>query len=210
MKILLTAPNYLKTVPMGVYAAKTLQMLGHEVRMMDSSGGTWRNLTDRVTEKFLRFSETKPLSNANLRENLQSFKPDLFLAIFGFEHSPQSLKFARKLKIPTACWWINDPFQFKRSMEMARHYDFLFTNACGCVEDYIREGIKAHHLPAGCEPSIHRKVAPDPQFACDVCFAGDWSRLREELMLKIAPICELKIFGPWRKNWQKIRHYGAV
>lgn len=198
MKILLSAPLHLKTVPMGRYCAEVLRQMGHEVRVVNSLGG-W---ADIAADKL--FSKRKRFANAYTRGEIERFAPELFLAVFGFDVDRQTLDFLRAKKIVCACWWLNDPFQLQRSLGNAAHYDFYFTNAIGSVEDYRAAGVKnAFFLPTACMPQVHARVPAADKYRCDVCFAGDWSPLREQLMLSLYKDCDLKIFGPWRKKLPK-------
>ena len=202
MRILISTPGRLKTVPMGGYCADALRALGHEVLLINSRGNFFDNFGDKVFSK--PFAKEKKLANAHALRAIQKFKPDLFLAVFGFDISADTLKFLRAQKISTACWWLNDPFQFPRSLKNAALYDFYFTNAAGSVADYAAAGVKnVHFLPTACVPALHRSVPPLKKYSCDVCFAGDHSPLREELLLTLYKDCDLKILGPWAKKIAK-------
>ena len=55
--------------------------------------------------------------NARFRRRIDNIKPDLVLVIFGFDLSIKSLEFLHQRKIVSVCWWLNDPFQFNRSLD---------------------------------------------------------------------------------------------
>lgn len=200
MKVLLAIPGHLKTVPMGQYCADALRELGHEVVVADFRSQWHDKLKDKVFPGRAK-DEEKPALNARIRRMVDASRPDAFIALFGFDLSPRTLEYIRSRGIPSACWWINDPFQFERSLAKAPYYDFLFSNSDGSAQAYREAGIKnAHFLPTACVPAIHRSVEPVARYACDVCFAGDWSPLREQLMLQLFGHFDLKIFGPWGKK----------
>lgn len=46
--------------------------------------------------------------------------------------------------------------------------DFVFTRSPSCIMQYEKLGIKSAYLDVGSNAIIHRPVAPDPAFACDV------------------------------------------
>lgn len=188
---------------MSGYVAEALRHLGHEVLVFDGRGGGAVALLERAGEKLLRRSD-KPLANKFLRQSIRKSIPDFFLTIFGFDVSAKTLAFLKAWKIPTACWWLNDPFQFGRSLQKASLYDFIFTNARESVADYRAAGVpNAFWLPVGCAPEVHRRVGSEPAWESEVCFAGDWEDKREALLLKLAPLCKLRIFGPWKKKLAK-------
>jgi len=199
MKILLAHPGKLKTVPMGQFAGDALRALGHEVVDVDLSSQWHDKLRERLTNR-----TPHQYANQRLLRVADAVRPDLMLAIFGFDLTPESLEYLKAHGITRACWWLNDPFQFDRSLAKAHHYDFLFSNALGSVEDYHRAGIRhAHWLPTACNPGIHRRMDAVPKYRCEVCFAGDWSPLRQAWCEKLASHFDLRIFGPWKKKLPK-------
>ncbi len=197
MKILLALPGHLKTVPMGRFSAAALQELGHEVVVFDYAPGTLDKLRRRLLEPS---AQARSSVNRRLRRAIESARPDLFVTLFGFDVSPESLEFMRSRKLASVCWWINDPFQFERSLEKASCYDFVFSNSSVSPLAYRRAGINAHFLPTACAPAVHRTVPPCEAYRCDVCFAGDWSPLRERVMEDLARRFDVRVFGPWSKK----------
>lgn len=193
MKTLLTQPGKLNTVPMGRFARDALVQLGHEVVEFD--------VTPNWHEKMLGAQGRYAAMNRRLRRTVERERPDLMLAVFGLDIAADTLDFLERRDIPRACWWLNDPFQFRRSLAQAGHYDFIFSNSLGSVADYRQEGIgHAHWLPVACAPEVHRRMPPRPEYRCEVCFAGDWSPLREAWCEKLAEHFDLRIFGPWKKK----------
>lgn len=201
MHILLAIPGHLRTVPMGRFSADALQRLGHTVTVFDYRRQALDKLCDGVRRWFGNIEESVPVMNARLRRLVDAVRPDVFITIYGFYIAPETLAHLRRLNIPSACWWINDPFQFQRSLKRAAHYDAVFTNDSVCVADYLAHGVRAAaFLPTAFDPEIHRPVAPRKEYASEVCFAGDWSPLREELMRNLAGKFDIRIFGPWGKK----------
>jgi spore maturation protein CgeB len=199
MNILFALPGHLKTVPMGRYCIEALQELGHRVTPFDYRPGLLDKLADRYAGKTT--GEEKAATNRRFRRLVNKCRPDVMITLFGFDLSRESLEQLRAMGVPSVCWWINDPFQFERSRRKAGWYDHLFTNSAGCVEQYRAQGVEhVHFLPTACHPAVHRPVPPVSAYACDVCFAGDWSPLREELMTRLAGQFDLRIFGPWKKK----------
>lgn len=202
MKILFALPGHLKTVPMGQFCVEALTELGHTVIPFDFSTSLRDKLLDRWTAfTGLSDQEARPSTNGHLRNLIDDTQPDLFIALFGFDISKQSLAYLKQKRISSACWWINDPFQFQRSLKQAPYYDLIFSNSAGSVEQYRAAGIKhAYFLPTACHPALHRPVLAKARYRCDVCFAGDWSPLRERVLTGLAELFDVKIFGPWRKK----------
>lgn len=197
MKILLAIPGHLKTVPMGAFSHKALRELGQEVILFDYK----ESLQDKILGGIQSSrGEEKAAVNRRLRRVTEDTHPDLFITLFGFDISIDSLQWLREHGIPTACWWINDPFQLNRSLKKAPFYSMVFSNSAGCLDAYREAGVaEAHFLPTACDPDVHRPLEPNPDWRCDVCFAGDWSPLRQQVMeLMLDQGIDIRIFGPWK------------
>lgn len=198
MKILLAIPGHLKTVPMGRFSAAALQELGHEVIVFDYAPRPLDKLRQRL---FKPSGEVRAPVNRRLRRAIDRERPQLFVTLFGFDVSSESLEFMRARKLASVCWWINDPFQFERSLKKAPFYDFVFSNSSVSPLEYRRAGVRnANFLPTACAPAVHRTVPAFEPYRCEVCFAGDWSPLRERVMEGLAARFETRIFGPWSKK----------
>ncbi len=205
MKILLVLPSHLKTVPMNHFSAKALSDLGHEV-VIESYHA---NFLDKVLNKVREYCTPSPQhwDNANhrIQKTIARFKPDLLFTIYGVKLSSETLSMAKKAGIKTACWWINDPFQFERGLALASNYDVWFSNSAECAKQIkLRTGVNAYFLPTACDPETHKPSEANPKFACDVCFAGDWSPKREQLVKSLVDDgINVRIFGPWQKKLAK-------
>lgn len=186
---------------MGRFSAKALGELGYEVVLFDY----WPTWQDKLQQTWLgRFrDETYHTTNRRFREVVIREKPDLVLAIYGFHLSVESLQWLKQRDIPSVCWWLNDPFQWERSMQKAPYFDFVFTNAWGSVADYQQRGVNAYWLPTACDRHVHHPGNVRSEWLCDVGFAGDWSPLREQWLTHMAKDYDVKVFGPWRKKLAK-------
>lgn len=196
MKILLAQPGKLNTVPMSRFVREALVGLGHEVIDFNLSSSWHDKLRDRLIGQTVH-----SYLNRKFLRTVEATRPDLMLTVFGFDLSIDTLDRLKRMRIPRACWWLNDPFQFPRSLAKASHYDFLFSNSMGSIDDYHAAGIQhAYWLPTACAPEVHRRVPVAQEYRCEVCFAGDWSPLRQAWCETLAQHFDLKIFGPWLKK----------
>ena len=207
MRIFIACPGHLRTVPMGRYCVETLRQLGHETQWFDA--GTLRPIEKLVLRPWAKLRGKHALEKTRLNQRLQeavtSFRPDLFLAIFGFDIFPETIQEFRRNGIRTACWWLNDPFQFQRGLNIAQPYDFFFSNCSVSTEKYRRQGISnAHYLPHAAFETVHRprnlSDEEKKRFACEVCFVGDWGPVRQGILSQLSQRVDLKIWGPWRKH----------
>lgn len=199
MRVLVAVPGNLRTVPMSRFVPDALAALGHEVRAVDYS----LTLVEKLRARLFGASNVEAVA-ARLLAATEEARPDLFLTLYGINVAPRVLAHVRGHGIPTANWWLNDPFQFERATKILPDYDFAFSNARGSVEAYAARGIRnVHFLPTACEPSVHHPLPARPA-VCDISFAGDWSAMREEIAGKlVAAGIDLRIYGPWRRKLAK-------
>jgi spore maturation protein CgeB len=201
MRILVTEPGHLRTVHMGRFSGDALKKLGHEVRHFDEGAHSKNKLRNIIHAPWSRTQEENPIVNAALRSLIMRWKPDLLFAVFGMDISRETLSFAKEQGVTTVRWWLNDPFQLKRSLKKSPHYDVVFSNDAHCVAEYKQVGVKrAYFLPVAVSEDVHRPLPPDPALAADVIFAGDWCQTRERFMTTLAENFNLRIFGPWGKK----------
>lgn len=205
MKILLVLPSHLKTVPMNHFSAKALSDLGHEVVIESYHASFLDKVLNKIRNCFTPPPQHWDNVNHRIQKTIANFKPDLLFTIYGVKLSTETLKIAREAGIKTACWWINDPFQFERGLALAGNYDVWFSNSAECARQItLKTGVKAYFLPTACDPQTHKPVEANADFACDVCFAGDWSPEREQLVKSIVNNgINIRIFGPWQKKLAK-------
>ena len=196
MNILLAVPGNLRTVPMSRFVPEALAALGHRVAVVDYSLGFVEKLRARITGA----SDAEAVAT-RLLAALERSRPDLFLTLYGANVAERVLGELRAHRVPSANWWLNDPFQFERATKILPAYDFAFSNARGSVEAYAAHGIRnVYFLPTACDPAVHRPL-PAPAALCDVSFAGDWSAMREEMIGRLAARgVDIRIFGPWRRK----------
>ena len=173
--------------------------MGHEVVWLDYSPTLQEKIRGRLRGERARDQLVAP----RLMAAIEEYKPDLFLTLYGFNVAGRVLELLRDRDVTRVNWWLNDPFQFERACGILPAYDFAFTNAKYSVDTYRARGIRnVRFLPTACDPSVHRPLIGDPSLACQVSFAGDWSENREGIIARLveAKICDVRIFGPWRKK----------
>lgn len=205
IKILLAIPGHLKTVPMGHYCREAFVELGHQVTLFDFHPSAM----DRLFDHLLPQDKTDPEArnrhmNRRFCKMIEAVKPDLLFTVYGMDLATSSLEYARSVGTVRACWWLNDPFQTHRYRTQALFNDYVFSNSSVSVDAHHQAGTPhAFFLPVGVSPAIHRPHPVEKQYASDLCFAGDWSPLREKFLTRLAQQFQVKIFGPWKKKLNK-------
>lgn len=196
MDILIAVPGNLHTVPMNRFVPDALGALGHRVSVVDYS----LTLLEKLRRQLAKKSDAEIVA-PRLLAAIERVRPDFFVTLFGVNVAPTVLAALRSRGVPSANWWMNDPFQFERAAGILPAFDFAFSNARDSVAAYAARGIRnVHFLPTACEPSVHRPLPPRAA-ACDISFAGDWSAMREAMIGKLlASGVDVRVFGPWRRK----------
>ncbi|WP_442950094.1 CgeB family protein [Paenibacillus sp. HW567] len=109
------------------------------------------------------------------------------LHVFPENHLEQIAEI-RKLGIPTAIWFVDDPYFTKDTSVICHHYDHVFTHELGCVDFYRSLGVNSvHYLPLCVNPQMFYPRRTGPQYQYDVVFIGNAFRNRTELFDELAP-----------------------
>ena len=85
------------------------------------------------------------------------------------------LKYCKKNKIKTIFWNKEDPINYESFIDVAKHFDHIFTSDEDMTEIYIRDtgNPNVYSLPFAAQPIIHNPIRNTlPEY--DVCFAGSW------------------------------------
>lgn len=114
-------------------------------------------------------------------ETVRMFMPDLVLALDGMFLPVEVVDQIRSLGVRTAVWLTDDPYYTDMTLNIAPHYDYIFTLELNCVELYRNHGCaEVHYLPFGA--FIHHYYPNMTPTAArrDVSFIGSgyWNRVQ--------------------------------
>lgn len=96
------------------------------------------------------------------------FKPDLIIS-YGWWKGRVNIdlfcELIRRSGIFHAFWAFDDPVCFHNiSLPIGKKCQFVFTTVEECIDLYRSHGVQARLLLHGCDPLVHKRVAPVPQF----------------------------------------------
>lgn len=105
-------------------------------------------------------------------------KPDLVLVLNGLHVFPEDhleqVAHIRRLGIPTAIWFADDPYFMDESVRVALSYEYVFTHEQASVDLYRSQGCsKVYHLPLAVSLELYRPMAVDDKYSSDICFVGN-------------------------------------
>lgn len=142
----------------------------------------------------------------------EAFRPDLVLALNSVECMPASTAIGLREKgFRTAVWFTDDPYYTDVTLNLAPHYDYVFTLESACVPLYQELGCaQVYHLPFAANTGLYRPKAVETSKRTDICFIGSAFRNRIELFDELAPYLKDKrvlISGYW---WDRLRHFDLL
>ncbi|MDR6883172.1 glycosyltransferase [Bacillus sp. 3255] len=142
----------------------------------------------------------------------RTFKPDLLLSLNSVELlKVQVVDEVRALGIKTAVWFTDDPYYTDVTVDIAKHYDIVFTLEQSCVPLYQETGCReVYHMPFGVNRSIYYPKPVSAEYRVDICFIGVafWNRVAffEQIANELASK-KLLIAGYW---WDRMRSYALL
>ncbi|XID95702.1 glycosyltransferase [Paenibacillaceae bacterium WGS1546] len=149
---------------------------------------------------------------AEMRAQAELYRPDAVLVMNGLHVFPpdhlEQIDAIRRAGIPTAIWFVDDPYVTDVTVQVAPHYDYVFTHERSCVPLYQSCGCThVYHLPLASHPGLFQPMAVPPPYRTDICFIGMafWNRV--ELFDEIAPYLLDKKVLIGGKLWERMKHY---
>jgi spore maturation protein CgeB len=143
MRVLVVLPLYGGSLPVGRYCASALAELGHLVEVFEAPDfhASFQALKGlKVTSDRLQYLENSYLqivSQAVLAK-VETFEPDLVLALAQAPLSIQALKRLRRDGVATAMWFVEDHRLFTYWQAFAPHYDYFAVIQKGDFFDQLR------------------------------------------------------------------------
>lgn len=165
LRVLMVLPMYGGSLPVGRNCAAALAQLGHTVESFEAPAfhAAYEALKDlRVTSDRLEALENQFLgvvSQAVLAK-VESFGPDLVLAVAQAPLSIPVLKKLRSQGVPTAMWFVEDFRLFTYWRVFAEHYDaFAVIQKEPFLSELKALGVaNALYLPLAAMPELHRPL----------------------------------------------------
>ncbi|WP_084146542.1 CgeB family protein [Paenibacillus wynnii] len=132
------------------------------------------------------------------------------LHVFPENHLDQITEI-RNLGIPTAIWFVDDPYFTEDTSVICRFYDHVFTHELGCVDFYRSLGVASvHYLPLCVNTKMFYPRRTGPKYQYDIVFIGNAFFNRTELFDRLAPYLSRKktlIAGGF---WERLTTYDKL
>lgn len=183
MRVLVVLPLYGGSLPVGRYCASALKELGHMVEVFEAPDfhpsykalGQLRVTSDRL--QYLENSYLQVVAQAVLAK-VETFEPDLVLAMAQAPLTIQALKRLRRDGVATAMWFVEDSKLFTYWQAFAPHYDIFAVIQKDTFLDELQAigAANALYLPMAAHPEVHKPLelstADARTFGSDISFMG--------------------------------------
>ncbi len=183
IRVLVVLPFYGGSLPIGRYCVSALRSMGHIVETFEAPEffdgynalEKLRVGLDRLD--YLQNNYLQLLSTAVLAK-VETFEPDLVLALAQAPMSRQALKRLRRDNVPTVMWFVEDYSLFTYWRGFAPLYDYFAIIQKEPFEDELEKiGVNNHlYLPLAAQPDFHQplELASGEQrvFGSDLSFLG--------------------------------------
>lgn len=160
-------------------------------------------------------AELRVAEASRMSEAAAQMRPDAVVVLNGLHVFPdnhlEQVAAIRALGIPTAIWFVDDPYCTDDTAVIAPHYDVVFTAERTCVSLYQSIGCPwVHHLPVAAHPQLFRPMQVPEMYWTDVCFIGNafWNRVA--LFDAVAPVLKNKKVFIAGFNWRRLANFGLL
>ncbi|MCA1945089.1 MAG: glycosyltransferase, partial [Desulfovibrio sp.] len=209
LRVLVVQPMYGGSLPVARYAASGLRTLGHlveEFEAPDFHGAFTALKRLRVTLDRLDHLENSFLQVVSqaILAKVETFRPDLVLALAQAPLSRQALRRLRSAGTPTAMWFVEDFRLFTYWRAFAPLYDFFFVIQKEPFLTALQElGVaNASYLPLAADPEFHRPLTLTPleqhRYGSAVSFLGAGYPNRREAFKHLLGMD----FRLWGSDWE--------
>jgi len=205
LRILVVLPLYGGSLPIGRSCAAALAGLGHTVEVFDAPAfhGAFTALKSlRVTSDRLEYLENSFLQTVSqaVAAKVETFEPDLVLALAQAPLSRQVLKRFRRDGVATCMWFVEDHQLFTYWQAFAPLYDLFAV----IQKEPFAEKLSAIgqpnvlYLPLAADPAVHRPLELSPverrRYGAAVSFMGAGYPNRRLAFRELTDV-DLAIFG---------------
>ncbi|WP_166240469.1 CgeB family protein [Paenibacillus turpanensis] len=144
----------------------------------------------------------------DLVQAVDAISPQLVLVLDGLSYPVEPIDSVRARGVKTAIWLTDDPYYTDMTVDIAPHYDYVFTLDLSCVSLYQSYGCsQVHYLPFAADPNLYVPQRVPYGENRDVGFVGSayWNRVA--FFDKMAPFLsdkKMNIVGIW---WDRLSNY---
>jgi len=203
MKILFSGHHNPHFFTITEYIESAIRHLGHELFVFEDRNHI---IPGRIRKKisFLNKIDLEFINKWILALSA-SIRPDIAIVTGGHRISSETVQKLINKKVLTILWTIDAPLNFKKIIEVAKYYNYIFCQGTEAVEFLYRAGFRgAIWLPMACDPEMHCSPNSLPEKASprgrDLVFVGSYYSNRAVILERLTDF-KLAIYGP---GWEAL------
>ncbi len=132
------------------------------------------------TLRLLAANVTVTSPSQAVAQQAAEIRPDLVLALDGWNLPIEQVDEIRAMGIKTALWLTDDPYYTDVTAGLVMHYDYIFTLELSCVDFYRQNGCaNVHYLPFAAYTGYYRPLRERAANRRNLSFVGSafWNRV---------------------------------
>jgi glycosyltransferase involved in cell wall biosynthesis len=136
-----------------------------------------------------------------LYQSYEEFDPDMLLFIHDPSYGGYGSRVLKKILVPKIGWYVEPFADLVRLKESSRFFDLYNSFHIKALDQLSNEGVRTGYLCHAVNPK-HFYPLPDAQPAFDLCFVGNYSPWRDEVVKAALGITKnIALYGPgWLKK----------
>lgn len=136
-----------------------------------------------------------------LHQSYEEFNPDMLLFIHDPSYGGDGSMVLKKITVPKIGWYVEPFADLVRLKESSRFFDLYSSFHIKALDHLSNEGIRTGYLCHAVNPE-HFYPLPDSQPEFDLCFVGNYSPWRDEVVKAALGITKnIALYGPgWLKK----------
>ncbi|MDN4593158.1 CgeB family protein [Polycladomyces subterraneus] len=151
---------------------------------------------------------------SKLARAVRMHRPHFILSMLGCRLKEADLQAMRRLPIPTAVWYTDDPYAVDDSLRTCRFFDVVFTNERTCVGVYQQHGCQnVVHLPLAAPYPAYAPLRTSYDYWSRICLLGSAFDNRLATVQKLMPFLSehpTRLVGPGWRRVLKGKHRGNI
>ncbi|MCZ8519165.1 MULTISPECIES: CgeB family protein [Paenibacillus] len=117
----------------------------------------------------------------------------------------------RERGIPTAVWFFDSPYRIDLDIQIAPHFEYVFTVDSSCPPVLQRHGCaRSYYMPLAAGRNLFYPQAVSERYRSDILFIGTAYSVRLEIVDEMAPYLAGKKTAISGWGWDRLKQYGLL
>ncbi len=164
--------------------------------------------THRFDPEYLRYTLSAAVQPDHLLQHIRREEPDLIFCVQGYMIPRDVLYEMSRIGIPSAVWFVDEPYDVTRSAPLGTFFDYVFVQDASTVGIHQRYGNRnVHYLPHGFDDQEVHVADETASFLWDLSVVGMGFPRRQEAVNSIIGQGDILVAGG---NWDGFQDRRSV